>query len=85
MSDFVPHFIEMGVEPDGSFEEHTRKMAEERGWKYEKLQGDLSMIQRLVNGIWEDKEFLIIPPGWRVVANYEEGIVTAEEIPGERP
>ena len=78
-------FIEMGVEPDGSFEEHTRKLAEERKWKYEKLQGDLSMIQRLVNGQWDDKEFLVIPPGWRVSAKYDEGIVTAEEIPRDQP
>jgi len=78
-------FIEMGIEPNGQFERHTRELAEERGWKYEKLQGDLSMIQRLVEGVWNEKEFLVIPPGWRVVARYDEGIVTAEEIPREQP
>jgi hypothetical protein len=78
-------FIEMGVEPDGRFEEHTRKLAEERNWKFEKLQGDLSMIQRLVDGKWDEKEFLVVPPGWRVLAKYDEGIVTAEEIPHDQP
>ena len=39
------------------------------------------MIQRLVDGNWDDKEFLTVPPGWRVVAKYDEKIVTAEEIP----
>jgi hypothetical protein len=78
-------FIEMGVEPDNRFEEHTRQLAEERNWKFEKLQGDLSMIQRLVDGKWDEKEFLVIPPGWRVAARYDEGIVTAEEIPREQP
>ena len=78
-------FIEMGVEPDESFEEHTRRLAEEKNWKYEKLQGDLSMIQRLVDGNWDDKEFLTVPPGWRVVAKYDEKIVTAEEIPRDGP
>jgi hypothetical protein len=75
----------MGVEPDGRFEEHTRRLAEERKWKFEKLQGDLSMIQRLVDGQWDDKEFLVIPPGWQVVANYRENIVTAEQVPPEGP
>ena len=74
-------FIEMGVEPDNQFEQHTRNLAEERGWKFEKLQGDLSMIQRLVDGTWDEKEFLVIPPGWHVSARYDEGIVTAEETP----
>jgi hypothetical protein len=74
-------FIEMGVEPDGSFEEHTRQLAAERNWKYEKVQGDLSMIQRLVDGQWDEEEFLIVPPGWRVTANFGENIVSAEPAP----
>jgi len=78
-------FIEMGVEPDSHFEDHTRELAEKRGWKFEKLQGDLSLIQRLVDGQWEEKEFLVVPPGWRVSARYDEGIVTAEEAPREQP
>lgn len=78
-------FIEMGVEPDGQFEQHTREQAEKRGWRFEKIQGDLSMIQRLVDGKWDEKEFLIVPPGWRVSAKYDESIVTAEEIPNEQP
>ncbi len=74
-------FIEMGVEPDGSFEEHTRQLAKERNWKFEKLQGDMSMIQRLLDGQWDDKEFLTVPPGWRVVTNFGESIVSIEQAP----
>lgn len=71
-------FIEMGIEPDGDFESRTREEAAERGWEFEKLAGDLGMIQRLVDGLWDEKEFLLVPPGWRVVAQYEQGIITAE-------
>lgn len=74
-------FIEMGVEPDGSFEQRTLAEATRRGWKFEKVPGDMSMIQRLVDGIWDEKEFLVVPPGWRVVAKYDEGILAAEEAP----
>jgi hypothetical protein len=73
-------FIEVGVEPDGTFEQRTREEAARRGWRFEKVAGDLSMIQRLVDGIWEEKEFLVVPPGWRVVAKYDEGIIAAEEV-----
>jgi hypothetical protein len=68
-------FIEMGIEPDQSFESHTRQEAAKRGWKFEKVRGDLSMIQRLVDGIWDEKEFMVVPPGRRVVATYDDGII----------
>jgi hypothetical protein len=72
-------FIEMGVEPDASFERRAREEAAGRGWKFEKLAGDLSLIQRLVDGIWDDREFLVVRPGWRVSAQYDSGIITAEK------
>ncbi len=71
-------FIEMGIEPDASFERRTREEAAARGWKFEKLTGDLGMFQRLVDGVWNEEEFLVVPPGWRVVARYDEGILAAE-------
>ncbi len=69
-------FIEMGVEPDDRFERMTREQAAERNWQYEKIQGDLSLMERLVNGQWDDADFLRVPPAHRVVARYDEGIVT---------
>ena len=70
-------FIEMGVEPDGSFEKRARDEAAQRGWNYEKVAGDISMIQRLVNGDWDPKEFLVVPPGHRVEPSYDEGVIKA--------
>jgi hypothetical protein len=72
-------FIEMGVEPDASFERRAREEAAGRNWKFEKVAGDLAMIQRLVDGIWDEREFLVVPPGRRVGAKYDEGIITAED------
>lgn len=71
-------FIEMGVEPDPSFENRAREEAAQRGWKFEKVQGDMGMIQRLVDGLWDDQEFLTVPPGWRIAARYDEGIIATE-------
>ncbi len=72
-------FIEMGVEPDGSFEQRTRDDAEEKGWAFDKLQGDLTMVQRLGDGERDGNEFLIVPPGRSVVASFDEGVIGLDE------
>lgn len=70
-------FIEMGVEPDDRFAEQAREEAASKGWAFENLRGDLSLIQRLVDGPWNDSEFLVLKPGERVIARYDEGIIAA--------
>lgn len=74
-------FIEMGVEPDDSYERLTREEAVARGWEFEKVKGDLSMIQRFVDGCWDAKEFLIVQPGGRVKPTYEEDIISEDPPP----
>jgi hypothetical protein len=71
-------FIEMGVEPNKSYEQRVREDAAKRGWEFEKVQGDLSLFQRLVDGDWNEEDFLVVPPGHQVVAKYDEGIIAAE-------
>jgi len=73
-------FIEMGIEPDDRFERQAEKEAAERGWKYEKLQGNMSLLQRLVDGPpWNEEEFLVVQPGERVAASFDEGVITAKD------
>jgi hypothetical protein len=73
-------FIEMGVEPDDRFEHEARKSAAQRGWTFEKMRGDLSLLKRLVDGVWNESEFLVVPPGHRLVARYDEGVISSEPV-----
>ena len=68
-------FIEMGIEPDDRFERQARQQAAERGWTFEKLAGDMTLIRRLVDGPWDDARFLVVPPGGRVAASFDDGII----------
>lgn len=73
-------FIEMGLEPDDRFERCAIEEAARRGWKYEKVQGSMSLIEALVNGEWDERRFLVVPPGHRIVARYDEHIIAAEKV-----
>jgi len=71
-------FIRMGIEPDGRFEQLTREQAAERGWEFERLEGDLGLLQELVDGPWDDQRFLVLRPGERVTASFDDDIIGVE-------
>ncbi|MBN1911768.1 MAG: DUF1638 domain-containing protein [Pirellulales bacterium] len=76
-------YIDMGVMPDGRFEDISRRQAQERGWTFERLQGDLSLLEDLVNGRWDEDRFLVVSPGTRIASSFDDGVVKTE--PADRP
>lgn len=78
----MPHynrmtFIEMGIEPDDQFENKARREAEERGWEFEKLPGNMRLFENLVNGRWHPDDFLIVEPGQKIEFDYTGQIIRA--------
>ena len=71
-------FIQMGVEPDDRFERQAAADAIALGWKYDKLQGDMSLIQDLLDGRWDNNRFLTVPPGSKIAPSYDEQIIKTE-------
>lgn len=70
-------YIETGLEPDGSFERQARDEATRKGWAFAKVQGDLSLFQRLVGGDWDAADFLVVEPGFEIAARYDDGVLVA--------
>jgi len=73
-------FIEMGVEPNNSYEEQTRNDAAQRNWKFEKVPGSMALIQRLVDGPWSEDDFLVVPPGQAIAGSYDDDVIKAEPV-----
>jgi hypothetical protein len=74
-------YIRTGLEPDSRFETQARAEAERRGWQFDLIEGDLRLFDQLVRGDWNDRDFLVVPPGWRVRASYNDGVLDKEPVP----
>jgi hypothetical protein len=71
-------YIATGLEPDDRFERQARQEAAGKGWQFERVEGNLDLFERLLAGDWNEEDFLIVPPGWRVTATYGTGILDKE-------
>ncbi len=72
-------FIDLGLEPAGVTENASREEARRRGWSFERITGDLRLLQRLVDGDWE-LDFVVLQPGERSVATNDERILASRPI-----
>ncbi|HOX06200.1 MAG TPA: DUF1638 domain-containing protein [Planctomycetota bacterium] len=63
-------------------ERAARAKAAERGWTFERTDGSLALIERLVSGDWPASEFLVVPPGHRVAAGDPGGDIMRAEAAG---
>ena len=71
-------YIDMGI---GSYDGHEQKAREEaqgKGWNFIKLQGDIGLLQRLVDSEWNPAEFLVVQPGQRIKPVYVDNIIRVE-------
>jgi hypothetical protein len=60
------------------YEQRTQAEARERGWSYSRLEGDLGLLQRLVDGRWDETDFLVVPPGRKPVPSHDAGVLRLE-------
>ena len=56
----------------------VRKICAQRGWQFGAVKGDLRLLQRWLDGDWPARDFLVVPPGQRVVPTYNDEIIGTE-------
>lgn len=68
-------FIDVGVGDGTPVAEIAQAEAERRGWNFERMAGNIMLIQRLLSAEW-DEDFLVINPGQQIVMSYDEGVIS---------
>jgi hypothetical protein len=60
--------------------EQVQRICADQGWQYEEAEGDLGLLQRWLDGAWDTKDFLVLPPHSQVVPTFDERIIDAAPI-----
>ncbi len=70
-------YIENAEMPMPDYREDVREIAGRRSWRFEQLEGRLLLVRDLIEGHWEDDNFLVVPPGMVVLPTNDARIVCA--------
>lgn len=72
-------YIDWGFSNRDKEKKYTKKCAKFLGWNYDELKGNPGLMQRLVDGNWNDKEFLTVSPGQKINEDLtKDGIIKAD-------
>lgn len=68
-------YIKMPFYDKESRQEFTKKAAEFYNWKYTQLDGDMSLMEKFLDGNWNSEDFLVVPPGYQVIPSHDDEII----------
>jgi hypothetical protein len=71
--------INLGIGREDVYRTFAKNVAQAHGWDYAEVQGDTGLIQHFLDGDWNDKDFLIVPPGCRIIQTYDDDVLGIEE------
>ena len=59
--------------------EKVQAICRDNAWAYAEEPGDLGLIQRWLDGQWDDEAFLVVPPGFSVTQVIDEQVIGLAE------
>ncbi len=72
-------YIDWGMVDSEKYRRFTRQCAEFLGWSYDELKGDPALMQKMVDGQWDEEEFLVLKPGEKIAEDVtNQGIIKAD-------
>jgi hypothetical protein len=72
-------YVDWGLSESQDYKAFTRDCAAYLGWNCDELTGDPGLMQRFVDGLWNEEDFLVVPPGQRIAEDVtNRGIIKAQ-------
>jgi len=71
------YYVDFGAPETAVYREEARRCAGELGWGFESARGDERLLRAALEGRWDARDFLIVPPGYAVAPCWQGGIVKA--------
>jgi len=72
-------YIEWNCLPNSKFYKNfTSDSADYLSWSFSELKGDSTLLNKIINGTFDENEVLIVPPGKKVVQSFDESIIKYE-------
>lgn len=68
-------YISMPFFDKEKYREVTKQAASHFGWQYHEIEGNMSLFERLINGDWNEEDFLVLEPGETAVQSYDQEIL----------
>jgi hypothetical protein len=73
-------YLELGLGGHLGYDEEARREAEDQGWEFAKLPGDLGLLRRLLDGDWGIEDFVVLSPGEKLVATHDDEICASDAV-----
>ena len=68
-------FIRMPFYDKEKYRQFTKEAADFYGWKYHEIEGNMSLFERMINGDWNEEDFLVLEPGESAMQSYDASVL----------
>ena len=73
-------YIDLGIGDGSEVAAKAQEQAARRGWNYDRVEGDMVLLRRLLEGDWEN-DFLILQPGQKLSMTYDDEVIGCSLAP----
>ena len=70
-------FVDLGIGDATTARKKAQAEAIARGWTFVPIEGSAILVRRLIDGAWDERDFLTIRPGEQLAMSYADDVVRA--------